>query len=143
MATESELPVEGRLYQLLQELGIPRAHFAARGIGDWNDFATIHSEHVSSLTLVCPRGIEPDTLRALAHRLLVLEGDQGQPAEITRRVMANLPEATLVTLDDYFSPNIYADVVAEQAEHLGPAMMDFLALMDRKGEPKDSTSLVW
>ncbi len=33
--TAVELPVEERLLQLLQHLGIARSHFAARGGGDW------------------------------------------------------------------------------------------------------------
>jgi hypothetical protein len=41
-------------------------------------------------------------------------------------VASNLPEATFFTLDNYVGPNIYADVVAEQAEPVESTLTDFL-----------------
>jgi hypothetical protein len=75
--------------------------------------------------------MDPSTLGALAPRLLVFAGDQGRPDEIVRQVVAHLQEATLITLRDYVSPTIYADVVAERSADIGAAMMDFLARMDQ------------
>ena len=78
MATaQRELPLQERLVRLLQHLGIPRAHFAARGTRDWNGLVTTHPESISSLSLVCPNLFDPNVLEALASRLLVLNGDQG------------------------------------------------------------------
>jgi ubiquinone/menaquinone biosynthesis C-methylase UbiE len=48
-----------------------------------------------------------------------------------RQAVANLPAATLITLRDYVSPTIYADVVADRSADIGAAMMDFLARMDQ------------
>jgi SAM-dependent methyltransferase len=131
MITEVELPVEERLVQLLQHLGIARAHVAARGVGDWGGLATRHPDRIASLTLICPRGMDPSALVPLAPHLLVFAGDQGRPDALTRQVVANLQAATLITLRDYVSPTIYADVVADRSTDIGDAMIDFLARMDQ------------
>ena len=129
--TEVEQPVEERLVQLLQHLGITRAHVAARGGGDWGGLAARHPDCIASLTLICPRGMDPSTLATLAPRLLVLAGDQGRPDALVRQAVANLQAATLITLRDYVSPTIYADVVADRSADIGVAMTDFLARMDQ------------
>ena len=129
--TEVELPVEERLLQLLQHLGIARAHVAARGGGDWGGLAVRHPDCIVSLTLICPRGMDPSTLGTLAPRLLTLAGDQGRPDELVRHVVGNLQGATLIALHDYVSPTIYADVVADRTADIGAAMLDFLTHMDQ------------
>src|SRR5215470_12737097 len=131
MITEVELPVEERLLQLLQHLGIARAHVAARGGGDWGGLAASHPDCIASLTLICPRGMDPSVLGPLAPRLLVLAGDQGRPDALVRQAVAHLQTATLITLRDYVSPTIYADVVADRSADIGAAMVDFLARMDQ------------
>ena len=140
MATELERPIEERIMQVLQHLGITPAHIAARIPGDWLGLATKHTEAVASLTLVCPQGMEPDLLSPLASRLLVIAGERGRPAERARRVMMNLPEAALHVLGDYVSPTPYTDLAVERTADIGAAMTDFLARMDqqqrtRAGEP--------
>src|SRR5262249_23249339 len=95
-----------------------------------------HPDCITSLTLICPRGMDPSTLGPLAPRLLVLAGDQGRPDAIVRQVVGNLPEATLITLRDYVSPTIYADVVADRSADIGAAMLDFLARMGQKHETR-------
>jgi hypothetical protein len=55
MMTDKELPVEQRVLQLFEHLGISRAHIAARVPQDWKGFVTTYPERVTSLTLVCPR----------------------------------------------------------------------------------------
>jgi SAM-dependent methyltransferase len=132
MITEVELPVEERLVRLFQHLGIARAHVAARAVGDWGGLAARHPDYIASLTLICPRGMDPNTLATLAPRLLVLAGDQGRPDALTRQAVANLQGATLITLRDYVSPTIYADVVADRSADIGDAMIDFLARMDQE-----------
>ena len=131
-----ELPVEERLWQLLQHLGIERAHFAARGGGDWGGLAAKHPDCIASLSLICPRGMDPSPLSALAPRLLVLAGDQGRPDALVQQVVGNLQGATLITLRDYVSPTIYADVVADRSTDIGAAMLDFLARMDQRHEAR-------
>lgn len=132
MATELERPIEERIMQVLQHLGIAPAHIAARVPGDWLGMATKHPEAVASLTLVCPQGMEPYLLSPLASRLLVIAGERGRPAERARQVVMNLPEATLNTLRDYVSPTPYTDLAVERTAEIGAAMTGFLARIDQQ-----------
>lgn len=127
MTGAAALPVEKRILQLLQYLGIDQAHFAGRTLGDWGGLATTYPDVVSSLTLVGPGGIVPHTVSGLASRLLVFTGDQEPSAERNRRVVAeHLPDARHVTLRDYGLLG-WTDVVADRTDEIGSAMLDFLA----------------
>ena len=125
MGLEVNIPVDERIVQLFQHLGIQKAHFAGSVNGDWGGLAATHPEVISSLTLVCPMGMDPNPIGSLAPRLLIFTGDRGAPAETLHRIGANLPEATMVTLSDYFSP-LWADVIVDRREEVGSAMFDFL-----------------
>ena len=61
----AELSVAERLVQVLQHLGIERAHFAASLPADITGFAQAHPERLASLTLVCPPRLDPRPLQAL------------------------------------------------------------------------------
>ncbi len=111
MTTEPELPVEERILQLLRHLGIQQAHFAASNPVDWQGLVTNHPEVISSLTLVTPRAIDPSVVGTTASRLLVFNGDRGNPAESLQRSLMDLPDATLVVLPDYQRSNL-VDVIA-------------------------------
>lgn len=130
MTAEMERPVEERLMQVLQHLGLTRVHVAARLSSDWSGLATTYPEAIASLTLVCPTGMESHVLRPLAPRLLVCTGDQGDPAEAVQRAMVALPEATLVTLRDYFG-HPRADILTDRTEEIGASMLAFLARIDQ------------
>ena len=132
MATELQRPIEERIIQVLQHFGIVQAHIAARVPGDWQGLAAKHPEAIASLTLVCPPGMEPNLLRPIAPRLLVIAGERGRPAERARQVVANLPEATLHSLRDYISPTPYADLAAERTVEIGTTMTEFLANVDQR-----------
>ena len=126
MVTAPELSVAQRLTQLLRHLDIAQTHVAARLTADWSGLATTHPEVVASLTLVCPTAMDTEALRPLAARLLVVTGDQGEPAEAVRSAMTTLPDATLVTLRDYFG-HPRADILAERSAEIGTPMLAFLA----------------
>jgi ubiquinone/menaquinone biosynthesis C-methylase UbiE len=132
MAIEPERPIEERIMQVIQHLGIAPAHVAARIPGDWQGLAAKHPEVIASLTLVCPQGMEPELLHPLASRLLVIAGERGRPAERARRVIASLPEAGLHALTDYVSPTPYTDLAAERTAEIGTAMTGFLARIDQQ-----------
>jgi ubiquinone/menaquinone biosynthesis C-methylase UbiE len=136
MTTKVERPIEERILQVLRHLGLAQAHIAARVPGDWQDLAATHPESISSLTLVCPQGMEPGILGPLASRLLVISGDQGRPAERARQVMMNLPEATLHILRDYVSPTPYTDLAVERTDEIRAAMTEFLARIDQRQRPR-------
>jgi len=129
MATAASLPVEERIRQLLQHLGIGQAHFAGRLPMDLTGLATAYPEVFSSLTLVGPMAVDPRTVGSLASRLLVVNGDQGAGAERVRRVVEGAPNARLVSLRDYAVLG-WTDVVADRADEIGSAMLNFLALMN-------------
>lgn len=133
MTAEMELPVEERILQLLQHLGIRQAHFAASTPSDWEGLVTVHPEVISSLTLVSPRAIDPSVLEPLIPRLLVFNGDRGSAAEALNRSMVSLPDATLVALHDYLRSNS-ADVIADRGDSIGPTLIDFLDRMNQGQE---------
>jgi len=126
MTKATALPVEERIHQLLQCLGIDQAHFAGRTPGDWTGLATAHPEVFSSFTLVGPGAFAPDTVSSLASRLLVFTGDREASAERVRRIVEGLPDARHVTLRDYAMVG-WTDMVAERTDEIGSAMLHFLA----------------
>ena len=100
--TITDITIEERISQLLQHLGIQRAHFAARLPADWQRFATAHPQCVASLTLVCPQRLDHNALKALALRPLVLIGDGGATAEVLRENLAEIPDATVIARSEGF-----------------------------------------
>jgi SAM-dependent methyltransferase len=131
MTTEADIPVVDRILQLLQHLGIERAHFAGAVPGDWRGLAARHAAHFASLSLVCPTGFERSIVAALASRVLVFHGDEGPTAERVRGAVAGLPDATLMTLPNY-TGLLFADVAAERKEEISPALLEFLRRMEQK-----------
>ena len=133
MTTAAELSVADRLLQVLDHLGIERAHFAGSMLADVTGFAQAHSERIASLTLVCPPRLDPNALRRLGARLLVIAGDQGRPAAMLRDAVMNLPEAKVIWLPGYFSPP-WADPVADCTANVETALLEILS---RDRPPKD------
>src|SRR3979490_1184059 len=84
-----ETPVEQRLAELFDHLGIARAHLAGRAGTDWQGFAARHPERVASVTLLCPAALDQAALQPLASRAPRGTGDQGL---VGRRVLGILPD---------------------------------------------------
>ncbi|MEE9146962.1 MAG: methyltransferase domain-containing protein [Candidatus Tectomicrobia bacterium] len=120
--------VEQHLVKLLQHLGLEQAHFGARLDIDWTGLVVTYPDVVASLTLICPTGISPVALAPLASHLLVINDDQRSGQRVSQ-AMQRLPDAKLVTLDDY-SGLLWTDIVADRPETIGAAMLDFLAQME-------------
>jgi 2-polyprenyl-3-methyl-5-hydroxy-6-metoxy-1,4-benzoquinol methylase len=135
MTTAAGLPVEERLRQLLQHLGIDQAHFAGRLPRDWTGLATTSPEVFTSLSLVAPTALDPQTVGPLASRLLVVNGDQGPPMERVRRAVESVPNARLATLRDYAILG-WTDVVADRTDEIGSTMLHFLAQMNHPARVK-------
>ena len=125
MTTEADLPLADRLAQVLDHLGIERAHFAASMLADITGFVQAHPERMASLTLVCPPRLD-SSLRALDSRLLIVAGDQGRPAAMVRNAVTSLPEAAVVWLPGYFSPP-WADPVGDRTETIEDALLNVLS----------------
>ena len=126
MTTKADLSVADRLSQVLDHLGIERAHFAASMLADVTGFVQAHPERIASLTLICPPRLDPGALRALGARLVVIAGDQGRPAAMVRDAVMNLPEARVVWLPGYFSPP-WADPVADCTADIEAALLNVLS----------------
>ena len=124
-------PVEERILQLFKHLGIQRAHIAGQMTADWKDFAAAHHEAISSITIICPIGIDTGALSAIGSKTLVFSGNEGPRAENVQQGMTNLPEATLVTLKR--CQNLpWADVVADHRDEISAAMIAFLSHIDQE-----------
>ncbi len=128
---KGDLPVEERIIQLLKHLGIKRAHFAGQMQGDWIGLAASYPESITSLTLICPVGVDTSALGATATKLLVVNGDQGSSAESVRQEMTSLPDATVVNLKDTFNFP-WADVIADRTDEVSNAVMDSLSRIDHE-----------
>ena len=127
MTTETDTPVEERIVAVLRQLGIERAHFASRGLNDWQGMAARFPEAVASLTLVCPLGFDSLALTPLADRLLVFNADNGAATETIDRNMEGLPAASVVTLADCGYPDNYNDLAVQRGADIAPAMLEFLS----------------
>src|SRR2546426_11929776 len=130
MTTDAKSPVDQRLVQLFRHVGLDRTHIAARVTAGWRGLAATWPETIASLTLVCPTGLDATPLGALASRVLVLTGDQGTPAEAISKAMAAHPEASIITLNDYYG-HPRADLLTDRTEDISAALLDFLARLSQ------------
>jgi SAM-dependent methyltransferase len=129
-----DMPVELRLAAVLDHLGIGRADVAGRAGPDWEGLVARLPERVASLSLLCPAALDPDALKALGPRLLVVTGDRGPGAGRVRAAMALLPQAARLVLADYEGLT-WADLAAERGAEIGAALRDFLAGRERPEPP--------
>ena len=136
MTNEIDTPIEDKIVEVLRQLGIQRAHFASRGLNDWQGLAVGYPQALASLTLVCPLGFDSQTLAPLSDRLLVFNADSGGASETISRNMATLESASLVTLTGCAYPDNYNDLAVQRSSDVGPAMLRFLADMDARNGPE-------
>src|SRR5216684_3808585 len=135
MISSAALPLEERLLQLFQQLGIERTHIAARNIADWHGFATARPERISSLSLVCPGALDMRPFTGLATRTLVIRGDRGPAAERVRTALQSVEGINTVTLRDY-EALMWSDLAVDRSADIAPAMLGFLQSMDRRHLPE-------
>ena len=124
----SRFRIDALIAVLLQHLGIENAHFAARLDSDWTELVIHRPELIRSLTLVCPPSIDAAAIRAIASRLLVINGDQPSGQRVAK-AMTQLPDAEMVTLDDSEVFH-WTDVAADRPDTVGSAILNFLARME-------------
>ena len=115
-----------RIIELLKHLSLERSHFAACMPRDWEGLATAHAELISSLTLICPMGINVNVLQPHSFPLLCVSGDRGRPAKEVERELAKLPRARALVLRDYFSPP-WADPILDRGEEIGTTIIEFIS----------------
>lgn len=126
MAKEDGMEVAERIHQLMQHLGINKAHFAARMPSDWVGLTSRNSNQFLSLTLVCPPLIDEQTLGVLASKMLVFNGDQGAVAENVANIIRSTPAVTSITFPNYFVAG-WADITVDHTEEIAQALLAFLA----------------
>lgn len=149
MSPNASYPIEQRLLQVLQHLGLDQAHFAGRVPDDWLGLVSNHPAVIASLTLVCTRMASPE-LATLGDRLLVFTGDQPLFGEIMLRARSHLPAAHYVVLPGYATAP-WTDVAKERAGELTTALTALLGRVpsgkrikplsptERQGEVADIT----
>lgn len=129
MATaDMTTPMATRLLHLFQHLGFTRAHLAGRVPADWSGLVSANPEAVASLTLLCPGGLDPEAVQAVAQRLCVISGDDGAPGSAVRHAVATLPHTQLVTLPGYFG-HTRADLLTDRTDEIAAAFLAFLERM--------------
>lgn len=126
MITDENLPVAARLSKLLAHLGIERAHFGAQLATELSGLLMENPTAVASLTLPCPTRIDPAALAPLADRVLVFTGERGPQADVVARARPRLPDARLITFDDYFVAG-WTDIAPDRADAIVEATTAFLS----------------
>src|SRR5689334_4425451 len=135
MTSDVILPLEERVLQLFEELGIERAHIAARSVGDWQGFATAHPDRIASLSLLCPMALDMRPHAGLASRTLVITGGRGATAERVATVLQSVGGIASVRLADY-EALMWSDLAADRGSEIASAMHDFLQSVDRRPSPE-------
>lgn len=121
----STVALDERLVRLLSHFGIDRAHVAACMPRDWEGLVANHPDRVASLTLLCPMGIPVGLLSAKALPVLCISGDKGRSAQEAQRAASRVPNATIVTMRDYFSPS-WADTAKDRGAEVDRAVSEFV-----------------
>jgi SAM-dependent methyltransferase len=129
MTAEVSVRVVDRIIQVLDHLGVQRAHIAGAMPGDWQALGTAFTDRVASLSLVCPTALAAGAVRSMAARLLLVHGDHGPIVDRVRAAAVQIPEATVVTLPGYAGLP-FSDVAAERRDQVGVALVDFLRRME-------------
>jgi SAM-dependent methyltransferase len=130
-ASPAALQIEDRLAQLFQHLGIRRAHVGGGYAADALSLVRTFPEFVVSMTLVCPFRLPPDPFRPLGARLLFVHGDRGPGASSVPQILAALPEANEIALQNY-ADAAWSDAVAERQSEIEPALLAFLSDLSRR-----------
>ena len=129
MAIGPSTPLEARLLRLFRELGIERAHLAARMDADWQGFAAANGDRIASLSLLCPMALDPRVGAPMPRRLLVISGDRGAAAERVLTALGTIGEAISAVLPSY-EGLMWSDLAAERGAEISGIMLDFLRETD-------------
>ncbi|MGI9522240.1 MAG: methyltransferase domain-containing protein [Hyphomicrobiaceae bacterium] len=133
----TELSAADRIINVLDELGIQRAHIVGCLSSDWGDLIGRFQERLSSLTIVAPhlnQGV-PASAETNSIPSLIIAGDQGAPAERARSLSKKVRSARLHSLAGYESP-IWADTASDRTMDVEEALRDFWNEL----EPTDDSS---
>ena len=120
------MSLEDRFAQLVQHLGIPRAHVAGGYAADAVTLARAFPEWIASMTLVCPFRLPPEPFQAFGDRVLLIGGDRGPGADSVPHALASLPTARSLTLKNY-ADAAWSDAIADRRAEIESVLLPFLA----------------
>ncbi len=126
MAKKTDLTLADRIDQLMQHLGIAKAHFAGRLPQDWTGSAIAHSDRILSLTLVCPPAMPQTALDKVASRTLIFNGDRGPFSGSVKQIAECAPGTTLVSIPECAGV-LWDDVIAVHTDRVAGTFLSFLA----------------
>lgn len=119
------LPRHERILNVLEHLGIVKAHFAARVPSDIVGLIGSQTETVASLTMICPESLDRNTFSEIAGRLLIVSGDSSPTDHRIIDTARRLPDAQHVALEGYKSL-VWSNVTLDREKVLAPLMLDFI-----------------
>lgn len=129
MAEDGTSDVAQRLVQLLDQLGVARAHFCARAPLDILDLVRAAPDRVASIVLAGATG-RPDDFHGLEARILWLLGDEGETGRLMAARLAAQPDFNVHWIKG-FSEYGWSDTAAERTDEVSKALLDFLSERDR------------
>ena len=129
MADASTPSVADRLVQVLDHLGVSRAHFLLRAPQDILDLLATAPDRVASVVVQGGSG-RPADLAMLGARALWLLGDEGEPGSSIAHQAAGRPGLNVHWLKGY-TEYMWSDTVADRTAEVSQAILDFLPSMER------------
>ena len=114
-----------RLNSLMEHLGLEAAFFATQVPGDVADLAWGRPDRIKGLVLCVPMRLDARPFERVAPRLLMISGETGLSAEMTRRAQEHLPEAGRHILKGYNAEG-WSDVVADRTAEVAGTIIRFL-----------------
>ncbi|MFV0297605.1 MAG: methyltransferase domain-containing protein [Hyphomicrobiaceae bacterium] len=143
MTERDALTKDARLMALLDHLGVEAAHFATQMPLDVAGLARAAPERLGGVVLLVPTRLDPSPFQALAKRVMIAGGDQGNPVEVATRAMAALPGARGHVFKGYQTTG-WSDIARERTAEVVDVMSGFLAAIPlpvpgRQGEAASGT----
>jgi SAM-dependent methyltransferase len=129
--TGEQISLEDRFRELFKHLGLVRAHVAGGYALDAVTLARALPDAIASIALVCPFRLPSEPFRTFDDRVLFFSGDTGPNASSVPHVLAELPHARSVRLQEY-ADSAWADAIADRRGDIEPALLGFLEEMTRR-----------
>jgi hypothetical protein len=114
-----------RLNSLMEHLRLEAALFATQVPGDVADLAWELADRIKGLVLCVPMRLDARPFERVAPRLLMISGETGLSAQMTRSAQERLPEAQRHILEGYNAEG-WSDVVADRTAEVAGTIIRFL-----------------
>ncbi len=130
-----------RIIEVLDRLGIERAHFAGALIPDWIDLVSVYPERISSLTLICPELIDAAKLEPVAEKTLIITGDQPPAGERVLQSLSQMPAVHSLALEGY-SNALWNDPITDCYDPIMAGLFAFLKATQARARTIGSDSSI-